>query len=275
MTVLLQISDTHFGTEQPPVVEALVRLAREQAPDLVVLSGDITQRARRKQFRAARAFVDRLGVAALLAIPGNHDIPLFNVAARLFYPYANYSREFGIELEPVFESDQLLVITLNTTRFYRHTDGEVSIEQIERVAQRLEQAVPTQLRIVVTHQPVAVTRAQDETNLLHGRLQAIQRWAQAGADLILGGHIHLPYVLALHQQVTELPHRLWAIQAGTAVSSRVRHEVGNSVNLIRYYGQAAQRREAVIERWDYVKSEQNFRAVEIKNLDIDSSTHFA
>ncbi|MHB1244848.1 MAG: metallophosphoesterase family protein [Sulfuriferula sp.] len=275
MTVLLQISDTHFGTEQPPVVEAFVRLAREQAPDLVVLSGDITQRARRKQFRAARAFVDRLGVAAILAIPGNHDIPLFNVAARLFYPYANYSREFGIELEPVFESDQLLVITLNTTRFYRHTDGEVSIEQIERVAQRLEQAVPTQLRIVVTHQPVVVTRAQDETNLLHGRLEAIRHWAQAGADLILGGHIHLPYVLALHEQFAALPRKLWAIQAGTAVSSRVRHEVGNSVNLIRYNGQAAQRREAVIERWDYVKSEQNFRAVEIKNLDIDSSTHFA
>ncbi len=275
MTVLLQISDTHFGTEQPPVVEALVRFAREQAPDLVVLSGDITQRARRKQFRAARAFVDRLGVAALLAIPGNHDIPLFNVAARLFYPYANYSREFGIELEPVFESDQLLVITLNTTRFYRHTDGEVSNEQIKRVATRLEQAAPTKLRVVVTHQPVAVTRAQDETNLLHGRMEAIRHWAQAGADIILGGHIHLPYVLALHQQVAELPRRLWAIQAGTAVSSRVRHEVGNSVNLIRYSVQAARRREAVIERWDYVKSEQNFQAVEIKNLDINSSTHFA
>ena len=125
MTVLLQISDTHFGTEQAPVVEALVRLAHEQAPDLVVLSGDITQRARRKQFRAARAFVDRLGVAMTLAIPGNHDIPLFNVAARLFDSYANYSREFGTDLEPVFESDQLLVIALNTTRFYRHTDGEI------------------------------------------------------------------------------------------------------------------------------------------------------
>ena len=275
MTLLLQISDTHFGTEQPPVVEALVRLVHEQAPDLVVLSGDITQRARRKQFRAARAFVDRLGVAVTLAIPGNHDIPLFNVAARLFNPYANYSREFGTDLEPVFESDQLLVIALNTTRFYRHTDGEVSIEQIERVAQRLEQAAPTQLRIVVTHQPVAVTRVQDETNLLHGRVEAIHRWAQAGADLILGGHIHLPYALALHEQFAELPRKLWAIQAGTAVSSRVRHEVGNSVNLIRYPGLEGNRRGVMIERWDYVESEQSFRAVEIKKLDIDSSANFA
>jgi len=273
MTVLLQISDTHFGTEQPPVVEALVRLAHEQAPDLVVLSGDITQRARRKQFRAARAFVDRLGVAVTLTIPGNHDIPLFDVATRLFYPYVNYSQEFGTNLEPVFESDQLLVIALNTTRFYRHTDGEVSIEQIERVAQRLEQAIPTQLRIVVTHQPVAVTRPQDEINLLHGRVEAIHRWAQAGADLILGGHIHLPYVLALHEQFAELPRKLWAIQAGTAVSSRVRHEAGNSVNVIRYKGQGEQRCGAVIERWDYVASQQCFRPVEIKKLDIDTSIH--
>src|SRR6476661_987702 len=103
MSLLMQISDTHFGTEQGDVVEALVRLVREQAPDLVMLSGDITQRARRRQFAAARAFVDRLAPVPLVAIPGNHDIPLFNVALRLMAPYANYSRAFGAELEPVFE----------------------------------------------------------------------------------------------------------------------------------------------------------------------------
>ena len=86
MTVLLQISDPHFGTEQPPVVAALERLAHEQAPDVLVLSGDITQRATAAQFRAARAFVDRLGIAPTLVIPGNHDIPLFNAAARLAAP---------------------------------------------------------------------------------------------------------------------------------------------------------------------------------------------
>ena len=273
MTLVLQISDPHFGTEQPPVVEALVRLAHTQAPDLVVLSGDITQRARRVQFRAAREFMERLGVADTLAIPGNHDIPLFNAAARLFSPYANYSREFGDELEPVFESDQLLVLAVNTTRPYRHIDGEVSGKQIERVAQRLALATETQLRIVVTHQPVAVMRAQDETNLLHGRAEAIRRWAHAGADLILGGHIHLPYVLGLHEQFVDLPRKFWAVQAGTAVSSRVRYEVGNSVNLIRYHGLVEHRREVVVEQWDYAESLQGFHPAAVSNLDIDSSTH--
>ena len=138
--MLLQISDAHFGTERVPVVSALLQFAREQGPDLVVLSGDITQRARRSQFQAARSFLDQLQPAALLAIPGNHDIPLFNLAARLCTPYANFARVFGTNLEPVFEAAQLLVIGVNTTRPRWHKDGEVSPAQIERVARRLERA---------------------------------------------------------------------------------------------------------------------------------------
>ena len=99
----MQLSDMHFGTEQPAVVEALVALALQQRPDLLVLSGDITQRARPAEFQAARAFMNRLG-APMLAIPGNHDIPLFNVWARLQRPYAGHMAAFGSELEPVYAS---------------------------------------------------------------------------------------------------------------------------------------------------------------------------
>ena len=147
MTLLLQISDPHFGTERPGVVEALLQLAAREQPELVVLSGDITQRARRSQFTAARAFIDRLGAIPALVIPGNHDIPLFNLFARVLHPYANHRRVFGADLEPVFESRELLVIGLNTTRRARHTDGEVPAEQIERAARRLERATPLQLRV--------------------------------------------------------------------------------------------------------------------------------
>jgi len=119
VSVLLQISDTHFGTEQGVVVEAVVMLAHQQRPDVVVLSGDITQRARPAQFLAARAFVDRLG-APLVAVPGNHDIPLFDLWARMRRPYARYSAEFGTDLEPVHRSPELLVVCVNTTRPWRH-----------------------------------------------------------------------------------------------------------------------------------------------------------
>ena len=245
MSVLLQISDPHFGTEQAPVLAALAALARQQRPDLLVLSGDITQRASADQFRAARAFVDQLGMP-LLAIAGNHDIPLFNLGVRFLQPYARFSAAFGDNLEPEHESPDLLVLGVNTSRWYRHKNGEVSPAQIERVARRLAHAEPRQLRVVVVHQPVAVTRAGEAHNLLRGHLEALPRWADAGADLVLGGHIHLPYVLALEG----LARPMWAVQAGTAVSSRIRAGAPNSVNLLRWGGTAPAGR-CLIERWDY------------------------
>ena len=254
MSVVLQISDPHFGTEQPPVVEALAALALQQRPDLVVLSGDITQRARAAQFRAARAFVDRLG-APVLAIPGNHDIALYDLAARLFHPYAAHCKEFGDELEPLHSSEDLLVVCVNTTRWYRHTNGEVSPAQIERVARRLAIADPQQLRVVVVHQPVAVLRAGDVHDRLRGHVTAMQRWAAAGCDLVMGGHIHLPYVVALPP---DLARPMWAVQAGTAVSSRVRDGIPNSVNLVRWERKDASEGRCLIERWDYAANAQAF-----------------
>jgi len=267
MATLIQISDTHFGTEQPQVVEALIKLVHEQAPELVVISGDITQRARRAQFRAAKVFVDNLNVPHLLAIPGNHDIPLLDIFTRTFRPYAKFTREFGTQLEPEYENDALLVITVKTTRRYRHVDGEVSPEQIERVAERLATAKAEQLRIVVTHQPVCVIRPEDEENLLQGHKAAIQSWAAAGADLIMGGHIHLPYVCPLHENLGEDTRKLWAVQAGTAVSSRIRHEAGNSINIIRY--DPAEPNTIQVEQWDYLVGGRAFALTKMHALNRD------
>ena len=264
MSVLLQISDTHFGTEQPPVLEALVALAAQQRPDLVVLSGDITQRARRSQFRAAKAFVDRLG-APVLAVPGNHDIALFDLWSRLIRPYARYTEVFGSDLEPVHSTPDLLVIGVNTTRAWRHKNGEISTTQIDRVAKLLSAASPQQLRLVVVHQPVAVPRVDERRNLLRGHHAALHAWSAAGTDLVLGGHIHLPYILA----VQGLARRLWVLQAGTAVSSRTRPQVPNSVNVLRWgniSGAPDDLTEAglnrgsfcLIERWDFVPHNQVF-----------------
>ena len=252
MSIVLQISDPHFGTEQPPVVEALVKLARDQPPSLIVLSGDITQRATAKQFAAACAFVDRID-APLVAIPGNHDIPLFNLWARWRDPYARHIAAFGHDLEPTHSSPDLLVVCVNTTRAYRHKNGEISAPQIARVAAQLASATDQQLRVVVVHQPVAVTRDEDIPNLLRGREAALERWAAAGADIVMGGHIHLPYVRAL----PDLARPMWAVQAGTAVSSRIRQGVPNSVNLLRC-GADSTSENCVVEQWDYSDAEHAF-----------------
>ncbi|KQP19237.1 metallophosphoesterase [Pseudorhodoferax sp. Leaf267] len=270
MSVLVQISDPHFGTERVPVAEALVQLVHGLAPELVVLSGDITQRATPTQFAAARAFADRLRPAAVLAIPGNHDVPLFNPFARLFSPYARHQRAFGAELEPVHRSPDWLVIGVKTTRRWRHKHGQVSAAQIERVAQALHGASPAQVRVVVVHQPVAVARDRDATDLLRGHEAAVRRWSAAGADLVAGGHIHLPYVLALHGLHADLARRAWCVQAGTAISSRTRAEAGNSVNVLRRSVDGAGRRHAVVERWDYVDVHGCFEQAAQHDLDLET-----
>lgn len=266
--MLLQISDTHFGTERPAVVRALTAFAADLAPELVVLSGDITQRATVRQFAAARAFCGGLG-APVLAVPGNHDIPLFNPLARLLWPYARHRRAFGAELEPVHASADFLVIGVKTTRRWRHQHGQLSGRQVERVAARLRQAAPEQVRVVVVHQPVAVPTPRDARDLLRGHGAAVRAWAQAGADVIAGGHIHLPYVLPLHQQETGLARRAWCVQAGTAVSSRIRREAGNSVNVLRHRAAGA----AEVERWDYEDDRQAFVLVARHALDLQRTEH--
>lgn len=244
MSVLLHMSDSHFGTERAAVLDALRGLIRDSRPALVVLSGDLTQRARPAQFAAARDFVASLP-APFLAIPGNHDIPLYALGTRLRAPYARYAAAFGNELEPAWSSAEWLVLGVNTTRWWRHKQGEVSPAQIERVAARLRQAAPGQTRVVVVHQPMAVIDESDRRNLLRGHAQAAGAWAAAGAQLVLGGHIHLPYVRPLPEPGGR---PLWVVQAGTAVSHRVRGDIPNSVNLLRRDGNSDT---CTAERWDY------------------------
>jgi 3',5'-cyclic AMP phosphodiesterase CpdA len=263
MRTLLQISDTHFGTEQQPVLDALVSLSRRISPDVAVLSGDITQRARRAQFSAARSFIEQLHVPHVLAIPGNHDIPLFNLFARCFYPYANYVREFGANLEPIYEDDNALIICVNTTRPSRHKDGEVSEQQIQQVTKRLSNSSNRQLRIVVTHQPVHVIDEHDIQNLLHGRGSAVSAWCDAGVDIIMGGHIHLPHVRPLADSFADLPRAAWSVQAGTAVSHRTRSGIPNSINVIKTSFPTC-----IVERWDFNDADAAFVQKESHSLDL-------
>lgn len=284
MTTIVQLSDPHFGTELPHVAAALSRFVKSLSAEVLVLSGDITQRAHRSEFTAARDFLDGLGIANQLVVPGNHDIPLFNLPARALMPYKGFRRVFGKNLEPTYSSRDLLIIALNTTRRYRHVDGEVSNAQIDRVETLLKNASKEQLRIVVTHQPVSVQKSEDEIDLLHRHAGAIRRWTAAGVDLILGGHIHLPYIVALHEQYADLPRQAWAVQAGTCMSSRLRHEAGNSVNVIRYQGYMLEapvhgnftpryKRCCTIERWDYQTASDSFEQYTEHNILCDAPAH--
>jgi 3',5'-cyclic AMP phosphodiesterase CpdA len=267
LSVIVQISDPHFGTERPEVVDALHQLITRMAPALVILSGDVTQRARRAQFDAARRFIDGYGRPTLV-IPGNHDVPLLNVFARAFDPFGGYRRVFGSDLEPIHASADALVIGVNTVRPARHKNGAVSDAQIARVSARLREADEAQLRIVVTHQPVHVIREKDVGNLLINREAAIRAWAAAGADLVLGGHIHLPYVRPLNNDARQLASELWAVQAGTATSTRIREGISNSVHVIRHEA-ASDRAVCLVEQWNFDEGAQQFSAGPMTTIPLD------
>jgi 3',5'-cyclic AMP phosphodiesterase CpdA len=267
LSLLIQISDTHFGTERPEVVDALRRLITTLGPELVILSGDVTQRARSAQFDAARRFVDSYP-SPTLVVPGNHDVPLLNVFARALNPFGEFRRVFGRTLEPIHSSNDVLVLGVNTVRARRHKNGEVSDAQIARVAARLREASDAQLRIVVTHQPVHVIREKDIANRLINHDAAIRAWAAAGADLVLGGHIHLPYVRPLNTPERKLASELWAVQAGTATSTRIREGISNAVHVIRHDA-ASDRAVCRVEQWDFDEGRTEFKPGPITTIPLD------
>ncbi|WP_130931778.1 metallophosphoesterase [Pseudomonas sp. Sample_24] len=262
MTSLLHISDTHFGTELPLVVQAFESHVKAHGADLVLFSGDITQRARRAQFASAQAFIQRIkdyGIPQVLTIPGNHDIPLYNLLARVFSPYGNYHRYIDSNLAPIFENDDALIIGLNTTHPSRRKAGKVTARQVEEVAERLQRCDRQKLRIVVAHQPFGAIVASDRRNLQIGARAALECWASSGLDVVMGGHIHLPYVLALSTQYAGLSKEIWGVQAGTTLSSRLRGNAPNSFNRIHLDKLT---RQVNVERWEYSSLQSAFERCE-------------
>ncbi|HEU5177225.1 MAG TPA: metallophosphoesterase [Burkholderiales bacterium] len=206
MRVLAHLSDLHFGRVDPAALEPLRRRVVELAPDLVVISGDLTQRARARQFREARAFLDSLPRPQVV-VPGNHDVPLYNVLARFLRPLAGYRRAIGADAEPSYVDDEIAVLGVNSARSLAFKGGRVNARQLERVEEILRRLPPSVVRIVVTHHP----------------FEFPERLSGRGVDVVMAGHAHAAHAVG---------RAVLVVQAGTATSSRTR-EAPNSFNLLR------------------------------------------
>ena len=258
MKTIAHISDSHFGTVDPAVERALLEDLHTRPPDLMLFTGDVSQRARQRQFRDARAFLDALPAVPRLVIPGNHDIPLFDLLTRLIEPYRWFQRYISAELESTYRDDTVAVLCLNSTRASRHKNGVLSRQQIERVAGELT-ALPQPFKVVALHHPLMVTLEIDETNRARGADEAIERWINAGADLFLGGHIHLPYCLPV---ISTSKRQAVVLQAGTGMSRRIRRGVPNSYNRIELQRRDRERHMR-LERRDYDAALQRFTVREV------------
>jgi 3',5'-cyclic AMP phosphodiesterase CpdA len=230
---LAHVSDLHFGREDPVVAEALAAELAALRPDLVVVSGDLTQRARRKEFAAAVAFLARLPRPQLV-VPGNHDIPLFDVVRRLASPLGRYRRALQAERFPAYDDGELSVLGLCTARRYLWKDGAVDQSQVDAIRRTFAGRQDRALRVLVTHHPlVPRPGAHHPAVVAHGH-EATAAAAAAGVDLLLAGHLHEGSVSDLRTAREEGPAVIVA-QAGTAVSLRRRHEP-NSYNLLTLDG---------------------------------------
>ena len=180
VSLLLHVSDMHFGAEDPPALEALLALALHHRPQAVVTTGDITQHAQPEEFAAAAQFFARLAARHPLVLPGNHDLPVADLPRRLVAPYSALRNAFGDELEPRLQSRSLWLAGLRTTRRWRHREGTLSAAQVVQTAQWLTTAPPAALRVVAMHHPLAVAPGHDggdEPDVLRNADFAIDTWA--------------------------------------------------------------------------------------------------
>jgi 3',5'-cyclic AMP phosphodiesterase CpdA len=230
MRVLAHLSDLHFGRIHPAVLGPLRDAVLTAAPDLIAISGDFTQRARRSEFADARAFLDSLQPPKLL-VPGNHDVPLWDVAARFLTPLSRYRAYISPELEPEYEDEEMIVIGVNTARSLAWGEGRINTRQIDRVVKRLAGAPPALIRIIVTHHPFDLPPGVDERRLLGRARMAMGRLAEANADLFLSGHLHLSHASHSAERYRIKGHSALIVQAAT-VSTRGRGEQP-SFNLLR------------------------------------------
>ena len=230
MRRIVHLSDLHFGHIRRETLGPLQEAVRAARPHLVAVSGDLTQRARKGQFREAARFLETLP-APRLVVPGNHDVPFYNVLYRFLRPLHNYRRFISADTEPYYEDAEMAVAGLNTARSLTFKSGRVNEAQIARVSERLCRLGDGVTKIVLTHHPFDVPEGSHHAELVGRADMAMKILAQCGADVLLAGHLHVSHTGHTATRYKIAGHSALVIQAGTATSTRERGE-RNSFNVV-------------------------------------------
>jgi 3',5'-cyclic AMP phosphodiesterase CpdA len=254
MRTIVHLSDLHFGRVDQELLQPLQELVTRLAPDVVVVSGDLTQRAKTEEFKAARAWLDTLP-GPQIVVPGNHDIPLYNVASRFLTPLRKYTRYVTLDLAPEYVDDEIAVLGINTARSLTFKDGRVNKEQLAQMRQRMQAVGAQHTRIIVTHHPFDLPDTFDKDDLVDRAPMAMQAFAECGVDVLLAGHLHSSHAGNSAQRYKIDGYAALVVQAGTATSTRGRGE-SNSFNVLRVSPDDVQ-----VDRYSWVEGTASFEPV--------------
>jgi 3',5'-cyclic AMP phosphodiesterase CpdA len=231
MRTLVHLSDLHFGRVDESLLAPLRELVQGLEPDVVVVSGDLTQRAKSEQFEAARAWLDTLPEPQIV-VPGNHDISLYNVFRRFVKPLDRYRRYITEDLAPVYVDDEIAIVGVNTARSLTFKDGRVNQEQVAQIHAQLDQLDRALTRIVVTHHPFDLPENSKDEEVVGRAQMAMKAFAECGVDVLMAGHLHASHAGNTAERYRIADYAALVVQAGTATSTRERGEV-NSLNVLR------------------------------------------
>jgi 3',5'-cyclic AMP phosphodiesterase CpdA len=239
MLNLVHISDLHFGKPYLAHVGAALHDAIHRlSPKALVVGGDLTQRAKRREFKAARAFLDRCPHIPRVVVPGNHDVPLYRVWERLCQPYGLYRRYIQEELDTVLRLEDAVIVGLDSTNPHGAIkNGRLSRAQLAWCAEVLASAPPEIYRIVALHHHLAPAPDYDHTSIMPKGKRALEFFTELKVDLMLSGHLHRAYVansLDVYAGAKR-DHGIILVQCGTSTSrrGRAREQEKNSFNWLQ------------------------------------------
>jgi 3',5'-cyclic AMP phosphodiesterase CpdA len=230
MRTIVHLSDLHFGRIDPAILTPLVAFIGEIKPDVVAVSGDLTQRARTAEFLAAKEFLASIPFPQIV-VPGNHDVPLYNVISRFARSLDRYRRYISADLQPVFADSEIVVAGVNTARAFTWKDGRINGRQLRALRETLDAVPPERTKIVVTHHPFDLPAGASGRVVGRSRL-AMKTLAEGRVDLLLAGHFHIADTTQTAKRYRLPGYSAIIVSSGTSTSTRGRGQP-NSLNIIK------------------------------------------
>lgn len=263
MRTLIHLSDLHFGRTNPAILSPLIGFIQATKPDLIAISGDLTQRARTAEFKEAREFLDSIPCAQIV-VPGNHDVPLHNLFSRFARSLNKYHRYISNDLQPFYADSEIAVAGINTARALTWKDGRINQHQLATLRATFRQIFDDRTKIVVTHHPFDLPAGAHGRVVGRSRL-AIKTLAECGVDLLLAGHFHFADTGYSAKRYNIPGYSALIVSSGTSTSTRGRGQP-NSLNVI-----AIERPRVTIERRVWHPESRAFEVLSVERFQRTSS----